>query len=231
MANPEISNNDPRKLEVFAPIYEHGTLEFAGADELVEGTIMAQVAASAGAVTPDGGNTGDGTVTGFSLAAGGPPKVGDWNLECVLAVTNGGEFKLEDPDGNLVASPLRMTAGAGAATEFTVAGMTFIITDGATDFIAGDKFALTVADEGHNWVPYDADGLNGSQYPRGVLPEPITVTGAATPHRSILIEGEVYEDKLVIDAGGTVGEALIAALRSEGIIARSSVELRELDNQ
>ena len=432
MANPEITNNDPRKLEVFDPVYEEAILLFAGSDTLVEGTIMAQKIAAAGAVTPDIGNTGDGTVTGFALAiADGPPLVGDWNLEvtalgvngrladtvtadvgntgngtvtgfaitvgefpeigdwiltctdpneggtatstsvtitgtgngtpgsvtpgadiveglytltCIEAITNkgrfevadpdgnrledlniteaysnshfaltvqdgssdyivgdtltftitianggiftltdpdgvdvkedivlpggaggtvvvasggigftvtdggtdfdtddfftlivviaeGGTFKLEDPNGNLVAINLSMSGVPLGANTFVGHGMTFIVTDGATDFIVGDKFALTITDSEHKWQPFAIDAINGLQFPRGVLPEEIVKVGAGSPQRRMLIEGEVYKDKLVIDAGGTVTADIIAALRAEGIIARINVENRINDNQ
>ena len=434
MANPEISNNDPRKLEVFDPVYEEAILYFAGTDTLVEGTIMAQTIAAAGAVTADIGNTGDGTVTGFALAiADGPPLVGDWNLEvtalgvngrladtatadggntgngtvtgfaitvgefpeigdwiltctdpneggtatagavtagggdtgngtpgaltlaaevvegtytltCIEAIGNagrfevadpngnrledlniaaaysnthfaitiadgaqdfivgdsftfvvtiahgglftltdpdgvdvkedivlpggaggtvvvasggigftitdgatdfdtddfftlvvviaeGGTFKLEDPNGNLVAVNLSMSGAPLGTNTFVGHGMTFIVTDGATDFIVGDKFALTITDAGHTWQPFAIDAIDGLQFPRGVLPEEMVQVGAGSPQRRMLIEGEVYFDKLVIDAGGTVTADIVAALRAEGIIARINVENRELDNQ
>ena len=433
MANPDITNNDPRKLEVFDPKYEEAILLFAGTDTLVQGTIMAQKIAAAGAVTPDIGNTGDGTVTGLALAAApvSPPLVGDWNLEvtatgvngrnagtttpdggntgnglvtalaiaagefpeigswvltcfdaneggtatssavtvtgtgdgtpgsvtpgadvveglytltCVEAIANkgrfevadpngnrledlnvtvaysnshfaftqadgsadfivgdtltftitiahgglfrlvdpngvtikddivlpggaggtvdvdaggitftladdttdfdvddfftmtvvaaeGGTFKLEDPNGNLVAINLTMSGVALGANTFIGHGMTFIVTDGATDFIVGDKFALTITDSEHKWQPFAVDAVNGLQFPRGILPVEHVQVGAGSPQRRMLIEGEVYKDKLVIDAGGTVTADIIAALRAEGIIARINVANRENDNQ
>ncbi len=431
MANPDITNNDPRKLEVFDPKYEEAILLFAGTDTLVQGTIMAQKVAAAGAVTADVGNTGNGTVTGLALVAGGPPLGGDWNLEvtaigangrnagtvtpdggntgdgtvtalaiasgefpeigswvlkctdaneggtasatgvtitgtgdgvpgaltlaanikeglytltCVEAITNkgrfevadpdgerledlnvtvlysnthfsitvadgssdyivgdtltftvtiahgglftltdpdgvaltesivlpggtggtvavdvggitftitdgatdfavddfftltvvvaeGGVFKLEDPNGNLVAIGLTISGVALGATTFVEAGMTFIITDGSTDFIVGDKFALTITDSEHKWQPFDVDAVNGLQFPRGILPVEHVQVGAGSPQRRMLIEGEVYKDKLIIDAGGTVTADIIAALRDEGIIARINVANRENDNQ
>lgn len=231
MANPEITNNDPRKVEVFSPRYEDAVLTFAGADTLVAGTVMAQVVAAAGAVTADAGNTGDGTVTGFALAPGGPPLAGNWNLECTFVVTNGGVFKLEDPNGDLVADNLTLRVGAGLATTFSVAGLTFIITDGATDFAAGDKFELAVTDAGHKWKPYAVDALDGTGDPSGILPVEVVATGAGDLNRRMIIEGEVYEDKLVIDAGGSLTEAAIKALRDKGIILRPAVAMTELDNQ
>lgn len=41
MANPEITNNDVTKLEVFNPKYEDLTVQVLGADTLVENTVLA----------------------------------------------------------------------------------------------------------------------------------------------------------------------------------------------
>lgn len=110
--------------------------------------------------TADAGNTGDGTVTAVAKIAG-ETKVGDYNLECTAAVANGGVFKLEGPDGELIANGLVMTAGAGAATIFNAGGMTFTITDGAADFIVGDKFTITTVAV-NKYVPLDPAGIDGS---------------------------------------------------------------------
>jgi len=89
--------------------------------------------------------TGNGTLTGLAVHAGSTPKPGLWSLECVTATTNGGTFKLTDPDGVVVASALVMTAGVGAATSFSdKGGLDFTLTDGTTDFAVGAKFPITV---------------------------------------------------------------------------------------
>lgn len=109
--------------------------------------------------TADVGNTGDGTMT--AVAAAGPLKVGTYTLECTFAVTNGGVFKLTDPDGNIVADNLTLRVGAGLLTSFNAGGLSFTITDGATDFAAADKFTVAVAANG-KYVPLDPAGLDGS---------------------------------------------------------------------
>jgi len=231
MANPVITNNDTLKIPTWNPAYKDATLYFSGALTYAAGLIMGRKGVSAGAVTADAGNTGDGTVTALALAGGGLAIPGDYNLEVIVAVVNGGIFKLEDPNGNLVADNLVMTVGAGAATDFAVAGLSFTITDGATDFIVGDKFALNVVDEGEVWVPWTVGAVDGSQVPSGVLPAAVTSTGAGNLLRRMLIGGEVALDTLSIDAGGSVPESVILSLRNYGIIVRTGVRIDELDNQ
>jgi hypothetical protein len=233
MPNPEISNNDTLQVPVFNPLYKDATVNFSGADTYLRGTVMARIGVAAGAVTPDVGNTGDGTVTAFALAAGGLAVPGDYNLECVTAVVNGGEFKLEDPNGNLVFQPLVMTVGAGAATVFTIGGLTFTITDGATDFIVGDKFALTVTDVGEKWTPYVDGAVDGSGIASGVLPAELTKAGAGDLLRRMIVGGEMAKDVMVIDGGvvGTIPESVVLSLRNFGIVVREGVRVDELDNQ
>lgn len=232
MSNITITNNDLGTVVLCDEKFDDVLLAFPGADTYVEGTILARKqVADAITATADVGNTGDGTFTAASVIAGDTiPLVGDYNLECVSAVTNGGIFKLEDPNGNIVANNLVMTAGAGAATIFTAAGMTFTITDGATDFIVGDKAALTVAADG-DVVVFAEDGIGGAQVPSMVLTYDITTTGAADVGARAMVSGRVRREKLVIDAGGTVTDRIVDQLRDYSIVAQSVTELNILDNQ
>lgn len=233
MANPEIQNNDTLEVPVFNPLYKDATLDFTGVATYARGTVMARIGVSAGAVTADVGNTGDGTVTAFALAGGGLAVPGDYNLEVVTAVANGGEFKLEDPSGNLVHQPLVMTVGAGAATIFTVGGLTFTITDAGTDFIVGDKFALAVVDEGEVWTPFVDGAVDGSGVASGVLPAAVTSTGAGDILRRMIVGGEVAKDVMIIDGGvvGTIPESVVLSLRNYGIVVREGRRIDTLDNQ
>lgn len=232
MPDPTITNIDNGSVGLMNEVHDDIILKFPGADTYVEGTILARKqVADAITVTADVGNTGDGTVTLATVAAGETiPLVGSYNLEVTTAVVNGGILKLEDPNGNIVASDLVMTVGAGVATVFTVAGMTFTVTDGATDFIVGDKFALAVAADG-DAVIFAEDGVGGAQVPSMVLTYEIVSAGVADVAARALVAGQVRREKLVIDAGGTVTDRIVDALRDFGIVARSVDELNILDNQ
>ncbi len=430
MTNPVIQNNDNLQLEVFNGKFKDATLFFASALTYALGVIMARLLVSAGAVTPDGANTGNGTVTALALAVGGPPLAGAWNLEataagalgrkvgantpgantgdglvtaysitagdvpeigdwvltctddepggaasgsnaftgtgngtsdaivpgtaaiegdylitCInaavsgseifsvvdptgnrledlvvavaysndhfattindgstdfvvgdlwtmtmtivhgglfelvdpegtviksdiqlpgtasgtiavvaggisftvndgatdfiigdsftlaVAASHGGTFKLEDPNGNIVKNDIVMPGTAGATLTVIVAGMTFILTDGSTDFISGDKFALAITDEELEWVPYIEDALDGSGIAAGVLPRAETSTGSGTRRRRMLISGEVHFSKLSVQAGGTVPQKAIEQLRGFTILDVVGVRTDILDNQ
>ena len=232
MSNPEITNNNSTQFPVFNALYEPNAIVlFAGADTFAKGVIMGKMLIALGTVTADVGNTGDGTVTAYALSVlGGLAKVGTYNLECITAVTNGGVFKLEDPDGNLVANDITILAGAGGIIVYIGNGMTFTITDAATDFIVGDNFALTITAL-NKWTIYVAGAADGSGIASGILPVEVVATGAGDLNRAMIIGGEIVKSLVTVDAGGSLPLEAIEQLKDAGIILRDSVILDELDNQ
>jgi hypothetical protein len=236
MANPTVTN-----VDLASVVYESGRnsnelLTLAGADTIVDGTILARKAIDQTVtVTPDGGNTGDGTVTLAAPASGDVvASVGDYTLECIVALTNGGTFKLLDPSGIQVAGSLVMTVGAGAATPFEAGGLVFTITDGATDFVVGDKFTLTTTVDGNMYL-YATDGVGGVQKALMVYTgADLVVTGAGDYVVRPMKTGGVRAERLVIDADGdasNITAAILDELRSAGIYAQSVTDDSVLDNQ
>lgn len=234
MPNLVITNNDLGSV-VYGPAdFRDELLAFAGADVAAEGTILARKSVvTAIAVTPVL-VTGDGTCTAAAVIGGSDvPIPGDWNLECIIGVTNGGIFKLEDPDGNLIDNSLVMTVGAGAITVFAVAGMTFTLTDGAADFAAGDKFTLAVSADGDLGY-YAPDGLGGLQIPTHVLTYEITVTGVGDVAIRAMVAGKVRKERLILDAdgdGSNITDEILDKLRDIGIVPVNVTEVNILDNQ
>ncbi len=93
----------------------------------VLGTIVSGTVASA---AKSGGNTGNGT---FTLDGTTPlllnAKLGVYTLRCIAAVTNGGTFRLEDPDGMVLGD---FVIPAGAGNSITLIGVT------AANLVAAD---------------------------------------------------------------------------------------------
>lgn len=235
MANITITNNDTGNVLIRDGHFRHDQLlVFAGADTFAAGTILAfksvTTAVTASAVT----GTGNGTVTAASVAAGPTvPLVGVYTLTVVTAVTHGGVWRLNDPNGAIVEAGLTMTAGAGAATVFEVGGLLFTITDGSTDFVAGDTATLTVASLA-KWVPFEIAGEGGEQVARAVLTYAVTKDGAGDETISVLTGGVVDFTRLIIDADGdnsNVTEAHLESLRDYGIFTENVQQLADLDNQ
>lgn len=235
MANIMITQCDQGSVILENGEFRDELITFPGADTYAEGTILARKSvADAVTATAGGSNTGNGTVTLATVAAGSVvPLVGDYNFECTTAVTNGGIFKLEDPNGSLVASDIVLTAGAGATTVVEAAGLTFTVTDGSTDFAAGDSFALTVAADG-KMVIFASAGAGGAQIPMAALTYEVEATGAGDVAARVMISGKVRKERLVIDADGddtNVTAAVIDQLRDYGIVAVNVTELNKYDNE
>ncbi len=94
--------------------------------------------ASAGSGAAVAGNTGNGTITA-SPTTGANAKVGVYRITCIEPATDLGKFQVEDPDGIVIGV-------ATVGTQFTTGShLTFTIADGATDFVSGDSFTITVA--------------------------------------------------------------------------------------
>lgn len=232
--NITITNIDVGTVLLQNAQFRDELLTFAGAGTVLEGTILARKSVADAVTVVDGTNTGDGTLTIATVAAGQiVPVVGAYNVECTAVVTNGGVFKIEDPNGTEVASGISLTVGAGAVTVIDSAGLTFSITDGTTDFVIGDSFALTVAADG-NLVPFATDGAGGAQIPIEILTYEVTAAGAGDVAIRAGVSGEYRKERLVIDADGdasNITNAVMDQLRDYGLVPVDVKELNILDNQ
>ena len=129
-------------------------IKLAGGQGVVApGTVLAMIASNGQAsssAAKSGGNTGNGTVgtlSATSLAALGVYAV---------RMTSATAFTVTDPLGVVI--------GAGVAgTPFAAGQVVFTITAGATPFIAGDGFDVTVTAVPLSYVASSNAGSNGSQ--------------------------------------------------------------------
>lgn len=233
MANMEIANHDTGSLVIRDGVFADELISLEASVDLEPGTILARKAVSDDVtVTPDAGNTGNGTVTQAAVVQGFDlPIPGDYVLECIATETHGGKFSLTDPNGDLIADDLELDPGAGQATDFVVGGLSFRITDGSTDFVVGDKFELTVTGN-KNLVPFDPQGSGGANVPHAVLTYAISVDEAAVVAARVLVGGQVSVDRLVVH-GETdpIDTDVVDALRDVGIFAIPVQQLGRLDNQ
>lgn len=234
MSNITITNVDNGSVELEGGEFRDETLAFAAADTFVAGTLLARRAVVT-AITPSAiTGTGNGTITLVSVKEGPVvPLVGNYVLRCMTTVTHGGVWQLEDPNGNVVATGLTMTAGAGVATAFEAGGIGFTLTDGSTDFVAGATFTLPVVASG-KLVPFDPAGVGGAQIPLAVLTYDVTRADAGDVAIRALIAGKVNKRRLLIDADGdgdNITNAILDQLRSMSIVPIDVSQLSKLDNQ
>lgn len=145
---------------------------------LVAGAVVGSIPSGTSAsAAKAGGNTGNGT---FVLDATAPiqPRAieGVYSLRCITAVTNGGVFRLESPNG-VVLGDFTITPGAGGTVTVSehIKG---VLTDAATDFIVGDGFDVTISALTYKHAEYNPAGTNGSQVIDGILMKAANATAA-----------------------------------------------------
>ena len=185
--------------------------------------------------------TGNGLCTAIARIAGPSLIPGSYNLEVITKVANGGVFKLEDPNGALIATGLAITAGATSATVFNIGGLTFTITDGSTDFEVGDAFAIVVTAV-NKWVPLDPAALDGSEIFAGIFmgdnitaaalvagdveDNPVLVGGACT----IDTEQLIFENSATLATLQSNGKTIEQSMAEYGIFAESTVDIDSYEN-
>ena len=157
------------------------------------------------------GNTGNGTIG--SVDANTSAKRGVYTLTCIEPASNSGTFSVEDPDGVTIGTAVVGTPYAGVI-EFTIA-------DGATDFVAGDRFIVTV--EGvEKFKEYNPANTDGSQIAVALLLDYADATAADIPGVAIVRQAEVNAGELVWFTGATDNQKAdgLGSLQAVGIIAR-----------
>lgn len=181
----------------------------------VLGTIVTATVVSA---AKSGGNTGNGT---FTVDATTPAllgaKLGVYSLRCIAAATNNGTFRLEDPDG-IVLGDTVMSGGAGTVAE-QIKGA---LADGATDFVVGDGFDITVSALVEKEVEFNPAGTDGSQVATGILYGAVDATSADTRGVAYKRNCEVNGNMITWKSGATTAQKAkgIADLKRVRIIVR-----------
>lgn len=166
--------------------------------------------------TAGAGNTGNGTCGAVTVGAGALPGV--YRVLFIEPITNLGTFMVEDPNGRIV--------GRGfVGTAFSGGGLGFTIADGATDFVAGDQFLITVAAGNGKFVPLDPAATNGAAVCAGVSYEGVkTAASADGPGVVIRRLARLNRDEIdwgTLDAGQIT--TAIADLAALGIIVEASI--------
>ncbi|HZV83398.1 MAG TPA: head decoration protein [Brevundimonas sp.] len=133
-----------------------GGVRVVPARAVVAKVLLGAATVTAGAVV----GTGNGAPGVVTADAGAPE--GLWQVVIVEPGANAGAFQVFRPDGTL--------DGAGVVGVAYNGGINFTVADGGVDFIAGDRFPVTVdyANAPGKFVRWDPAGVNGSQTVAGV---------------------------------------------------------------
>ncbi len=181
----------------------------AGGTAIDAGAVLGQVTTAGATSAADAGNTGDGVLT---VDATDPvladAQTGAYVVTITEAATNGGQYTVTDPNGDVI--------GVANVGDTFANEIKFVLADGATDFIVGDFFTVTVAAGSLKYVVYDATATDGSATVAGVLYEGVESTHDGD---AVIIkrDAEVKHNKLVYT--GTKA-TVVAGLADLGIISR-----------
>lgn len=190
--------------------FDAGTL--LSGQNLEAGTILGQ-ATNGTAVGAAGTNTGNGTIGAVTLGAQALPGV--YVAKITKAAANAGDFSVTDPQGDVV--------GVGTVgVAYNNGGLGFTIADGATDFIVGDSFNITVTGTG-KWRALNLAGTDGSQRAAAILYDNEDATGGDRIVTLVTRHQEVGLSDLIFPAGitGPQKTTALAQLAALGIVARS----------
>lgn len=198
-------------LGVVFTITAGGTAFVAGDSFTVTTT---QKVGAPGITSAAGTNTGNGTLGSLS-ANGYAPIVGAYKITMIEPGTNVGTFEVQDPNQQII--------GHGAvASAFSGGGISFTIADGATDFVSGDQFVVTVTAGSGKWKSWDPGNADGSQYASGILFGRKNATSADKPALAIVRDAEVNASELIYPTGCSASQIASALVQLEAfsIVAR-----------
>ncbi|HET6606739.1 MAG TPA: head decoration protein [Rhodopila sp.] len=178
----------------------------AAGSKLPRGTVLGQQT-SYSVSTAAGTNTGNGTIGSVSAEKGA--LVGNYMITAI-SVT---EFNVTDPEGNLLGE-----ATVGTAWNDEIG---FTITAGATAFVAGDSFTVTVVDSIGNFIESVKTASDGSQVPCAILADFADATNGPVSTGAYVM-GEFNANAISYDSSWTP-ELLTTALRPYSIFLKGSV--------
>jgi len=194
----------------------------SGAGELLTGTVLGQITKGSASVQAKEGNTGDGTFTlDATTAVLTAARPGVYTLRCIAAASNGGTFRLEDPNG-VVLGDFAIAAGSVTVAEH-IKG---VIADGNSDFAVGDGWDITVAAGSGQWVKYNPTLTNGAGVAAGILLNRVDATSGAQKAVGIVRDAVINPLALVWDASVDNQDkknAGLADLAKLGIVTRQIV--------
>ena len=159
----------------------------SGEGALARGTVLGRTKVSVPTTGTIAG-TGNGTCT---VVTGGPKTLqGSYVATCIAVVAHGGIFQVKNPKGNIIGQ-VSILGGSGGTGVFTNEEINFTLTDGSTDFIAGDTATIAVTEGVPNSASVVGTG-NG------------TLTGVEGRH-DLKVGAYTFTCKTAVTHGGVFG--------------------------
>ncbi len=174
---------------------------------LPAGAVLGQVLRVTSMV-PGESNAGNGRVESVQLGVGA--RAGRYMLVCIEQTPSGGAFKLDDPNGRLVAVAKVGQRSAGP--------LLLSIARGSKGFAVGDRFAVDVVTTIENDMQLARTmATDGSQTPIAILAQ--DADASSGPVRcQVFTRGHFRADALTIGEGHSVGSIAKALLFCEIVL-------------
>lgn len=189
-----------------------GSVTILSGNDLARGTVLGRVTKALGTPDASGLVSGDGTLTGASLGA--RAKIGDYTITCIAAATDGGTFKVVDPDG------VRLD-DAAVGSAYSSEHIGFTINDGDSDFAVGDAFVVPVEAGSGKCKAVLSTAVDGSAEVYGVLAAAVDASSADAVGPAFL-SGEFNESALTFGGSDTADDHRDQA-RAKAIFFKSAV--------
>lgn len=183
---------------------------------IIANMLIAKLAVAAGTqVAQSFSGTGNGVLTLASPAVSSRVKDGVYKVMCVTAAANGGLFRVEAPDGVVVGNA---TVGVAFNKEIK-----FTIADGATDFVVGDEFLITVSADAEDfqYVAHAPSATDGSEIPVGYSIYGVT-TGVGETKKAVIIDRDAELNGNCIEWASGIS----AAQKADAIQALDAIGIR-----
>lgn len=166
--------------------------------------------AAAVAFTNNAANTG--TMGAITVGAGA--KTGVYKLVIIEPASDAGAFTVEDPDG--------VTIGTGTVGQaFNKGGLSFTLADGATNFVSGEGFNITVAKGNGDYKLASPTATDGSNAAAAILLQDVDASDGAIDDVVVLVkDAQVDVTSLIYHADADNDDkkaALRAGLAAAGI--------------
>lgn len=190
------------------------TVTILSGQNLKAGAVLGKLGVALTVSAPAFSGTGNGAITMDSTTPVlANAVVGDYVITCISAVTNSGEFVVVNPNGISLGA---VKVGATFADQIK-----FVIADGGTDFVVGDKFTATVTAGSAKYVAVPAvAALDGSDVAAAVLYEATDATGGDKKAVAIVRDAEVDKNLLTFSTTSIV-TACTTQLGALGVVLRS----------
>jgi hypothetical protein len=175
-----------------------------------------------GTTAPLAVGTGNGVISAITF--GPDAKPGNYRFEIIQAIANGGQFKLTDPDGELVDTGYIVAGAGGTYVGANKRQINFTVTEGATDFVLGDAFNIAVSKTatGGKVVAWDPTLVDGRDDVAGIQFDNVDATAGDVVGVIIARDATVIKASLEWAAGITAAqkESAYLDLEARGIICR-----------